>query len=176
MESAGERGTSGEEKLAVALGIGVEEATSAVAAVGMVSALLSSRDEAPEDLLKGMVDAQVISPADRAAVSRLIPALAEITPAVTTAVTKQMLMNAVLPSFRTLDLVLDVRLGNEDGFDYALPVAVAYLGTDASSQRLWFQMTKADVEGLLRQFEALLKKFNEAEGLVKRLFPKAGGV
>jgi hypothetical protein len=141
----------------------------------MFSALASSRKEPVEELLQAMIDAGVIAATDKPAILRIVPTVTEFKPAVKKAVNTQMLVNAVLPSFDEFQAVLDIRVGDEERGGFALPVAIAFLDTDSRDHRLWFQLTKKDVEGLIDQLNSLLKRFAEAEELIAKWPASAGG-
>lgn len=56
------------------------------------------------------------------------------------------LQNSVLPTLLEFELSLDARVQIYDGdIDYAVPVVVAYLDTDAENQVVWFQMNEERV-------------------------------
>jgi hypothetical protein len=175
LESAGQRGTTNEEQLAKALNISVHEATGAVAALGLFSALTSTGDEDPENVLQAMIEAGIISDSMKPAMQRLLPKIAQLKPSVTKAVTRQRLIDAVLPSFEEFDAELDIRIGGKEHAGLAVPVAVALLDTDARDQRLWFQLKKEDVESLIEKLNELLKRFKQAEDLIAKLPPAARG-
>ncbi len=175
LKSAGQRSTTNDEQLAKALNISVDEATGAVVALGLFSALTSTGDETPENVLQGMIDAGIISDAMKPAMQRLLPKIAQLKPSVTKAVTRQRLIDAVLPSFDDFDAELDIRIGGKEHAGLAVPVAIALLDTDARDQRLWFQLKKEDVENLIEKLNALLKRFKEAEDIIARLPPAGGG-
>jgi hypothetical protein len=80
---------------------------------------------------------------------------------------KTRLARAILPSFRTLETTVDVRIDFEKGSSNPLivPVAVAFLDTDAVHQRLWFQLTGDQIEGLIKQLEELRENLKRAAGL-----------
>jgi hypothetical protein len=174
LKSAGQRSTTNEEQLAKALNISVSDATGAVAALGLVSALISTGDETPENVLQGMIDAGLISESTKPAVQRLLPKIAQLKSSVTKAVTRQRLIDAILPSFEDFDAELDIRIGGKEHAGLAVPVAVAFLDTDARDQSLWFQLKKEDVESLIEKLKELLNRFKEAEDLIAKL-PLAPG-
>jgi hypothetical protein len=175
LKSAGQRGTTDEEQLAKTLNIPVEEATGAVAALALFSALTSTGDETSENVLQGMIDSGLIADSIKPAMQRLLPKITQLKPSVTKAVTRQRLIDAVLPSFEDFDAEMDIRIGGKEHAGLAVPVAVALLDTDARDQRLWFQLTREDVESLIEKLNELLKRFKEAEDLIGKLPPTAGG-
>jgi len=175
LKSAGHRGTTGEEQLAKTLNISVDDATGAVAALGLFSALTSTGNETPENVFQGMIDAGIISDSMKPAVQRLLPKIAQLKPSVAKSVTRQRLIDSVLPSFEDFDVELDIRIGGKEHAGLAVPVAIALLETDARDQRLWLQLKKEDVENLIEKLSELLKRFKDAEDLIAKLPPVAGG-
>lgn len=173
--SAGLRSTTNEEQLAKELNISVDDATGAVASLGMLSGLSSTGDETAENVLQAMIESGLISDSAVPVVRRILPNLVKIKPEVGKAITRQRLIDAVLPSFEDFDAELDIRIGSKEHAGLVVPVAVAFLDTDSRDQRLWFQLTKEDVESLIEELNALLKRFKEAEDLIAKLPPAAGG-
>jgi len=163
------------EGLATKLNIKVGDATSAIAALAMFSSIAASRSETLEKLLQEMIDAGVIAAADKPSLVRILPAINNIQPELKKTFSTQMIANAVLPSFDGFEAVLDVRIGDLESGGFAAPVAIAFLDTDARDHRLWFQMTKEDVETLITQLNSLLTRFKEAEALIGKWPATSGG-
>lgn len=174
LASAEQRRPSGDEHLAKDLNIPVSEATAAMAALAMLSAIAFTSKATSQDVLQATIESGLISDAEKPALLRILPKLAEITPTIGKAVTRERLLNAVLPSFDDFDAELDIRIGGKEHAGLAVPVAVAFLDTDSRDQRLWFQLSKDDVEGLIEKLNLLLKRFKEAEELIAK-FPSASG-
>ncbi len=174
VQATGQRKGQRDRELATALGLSLEESTSAVAALGMLSALASSRTEPPDRLVKAMVEAEIIAAPDTSTISGLIPAITDVSSDVRKAIGTRALANSVLPSFDAFEAVVDVRVGHEETAGLAVPVAIAYLGTDARERRLWFQLTKEDVEDLVKQLNSLLEDFKQAEEMIGRLSSHGG--
>jgi hypothetical protein len=172
---AAERKPVNDEELAKNLGISVEDATNAVAAVRMFSALASARGETAEELLEALVESDLVTAAQKPTLAKIVPKVMQVAPELNEAAARQRLTEAVLPSFKRFQAVLDIRIGNEDRGGFALPVAIAFLDTDTNNQRLWFQLTRQDVEDLLEKLNSILKRFKEAEELVARWPPLTGG-
>jgi hypothetical protein len=175
LTAAGQHKTLNEEQFAKELRISVEEATAAMAALGMFSALASARSETAEQLLQVMIDSDFVSSQDQSSLLRIVPKITQIKPEINKAVATNRLLSAVLPSFDDFEAVLDIRVGDEESGGFALPVAVAYLDTDARDQHLWFQLTREDVEKLQEKLNSLLKRFKEAEAIVAKWPSITGG-
>lgn len=165
-----------DEQLARDLGISVEETTSAVASLGMFSSLITSAEkETADEIFQAVVDSGLISASEKPSLQRIVPKITQAKPEISKAIATQRLLDAVLPSFNDLDVVLDIRIGDKEhgGLGMAIPMAVAYLDTDTRDQRLWFQLSKEDVESMIEKLNDLLKRFREAEELVAK-FPPGG--
>jgi len=176
LANAGRHSPVEEEQLAKDLGISVDEATGAVAALGMFSALASTtHGETVEQVLQGVIDSGLISVSEKPGFLRILPKVQQIKPELSKTVATRRLMDAVLPSFDDFEAVVDIRIGDHEKGGFAVPMAVALLDTDSRDQRLWFQLTKQDVETLIEKLNLVLKRFKEAEDLVAKLPPAAGG-
>jgi hypothetical protein len=164
------------DQLAKELGISVDEATGAVAALGMFSALASTtHGETDEQVLQGVVDSGLISASEKPGLLWILPKVQQFKPELSKTVATRRLMDAVLPSFEDFEAVVDIRIGDYEKGGFAVPMAVALLDTDTRDHRLWFQLTKQDVETLIERLNLVLKRFKEAEELVAKLPPAAGG-
>jgi hypothetical protein len=145
------------------LGIGAERGRVAVAAAAFLATLIagdSSTKEILETLptvLEGPVPPQVIS---------LINTLGTETQGLRSLYQKYRLSNATLPSFRKLDISVDLRIDfQKDGSPVTLPIAIAYLDTDAAHQKLWFQMTESQVSELIEQLEKVRENLKRAASM-----------
>lgn len=79
---------------------------------------------------------------------------------------KRRLSEATLPSLSKLETSVDVRIDFEkDTTPIMVPVAIAFLDTDAVHHRLWFQMTENQVEDLIKQLEKLRENLKRAAGI-----------
>lgn len=173
--SPGQRNNKAEEELSKALGISVSDSTSAVAALGMLSAFVSMRTELPEQVLQQMVDSGLVSTSDTPSLLRVVSKTSQIKEEFGKATETRSLVNAVLPSFDDFEAVLDIRIGDLKRGGFAQPIAIAFLDTDARDHRLWFQLTREDLENLLEKLNALLGRFKEAEELKAKWPPITGG-
>lgn len=166
--------TTNEEQLARDLRIPAGDATAVVSAMAMFSVLISFK-EPPERVLDALIASGLVSDLDKPALLRMVPRLVDLKPEVSKAVRTQRLVDAVLPSFDDFQAELDIRIGAKDDAGLAVPIAVALLDTDTRSQRLWFQLSREDVENLIEKLNALLKRFKQAEELLAKLPPTVGG-
>ncbi|HLZ11775.1 MAG TPA: hypothetical protein VKP58_04250 [Candidatus Acidoferrum sp.] len=171
LTNAGRQSRAEEEQLAKDLNISVDEATSAVVSLAMFSALASTGKETVEQVLQGLLDSGLVSTAEKPALLRILPKVTQIKPELSKAVATRRLTDAVLPSFDDFEAVVDIRIGDQEKGGFAVPMAVALLDTDARDQKVWFQMTKQDVEILIEKLNQVLKRLKEAEELIAKFPP-----
>ena len=142
------------------LGIDAESVRFAVAAAGFLTTLVAGGSSVKEILdtlptvLEEPLAPQVVS---------LINTFGTETQELRSLYQKFRLSHATLPSFRKLEVSVDVRVDfQEDGTSIALPVAIAYLDTDATHQELWFQMSESQVSSLIEQLEKVRENLKRA--------------
>lgn len=89
---------------------------------------------------------------------------AEIIDAVTTA----QLAGAILPSLYLFNVETDIRVRVADGkVTTSVPVAVVHIDTDAE-ERIWLQLTKGEVEDIVKKLNKVLEDMRIAETLSLR--------
>lgn len=71
--------------------------------------------------------------------------------------------DAVLPSFRSLETVLDMRVAESKSKTIVVPVIVAFLSTDVQQQRLWFQIKKEDARTMIAELQKRLQQLHDTE-------------
>jgi len=172
---AGRGGGKVQPDLAKKMGLSTREASSAAAATGTLSALLSGRKEGTDEVIQALVSSGLLATSAVPSIQRLVPLLLENKQNFGQLLKEKYFSTAVLPSFDEFEAVLDIRIGDETEVGLAVPVAIAFLDTDANGQRLWFQLTKDDVEEMLRKLNSLLGRFKEAEAIAARIGQKSGG-
>jgi len=173
--TTGRTSSAEDEQLAKDLGISVDDATTAMAAIAMLSALASipSREgETIEQLLQDVIEAGLATASEKPALLRILPKLQQTKPDFRKAMDTRELEEAVLPSFDEFEAVVDIRIGGSERSGFAIPVAIAFLDTDSRDQRIWFQLTKKDVESLVEKLNLVLKRFREAEELIAKMPPR----
>jgi hypothetical protein len=77
------------------------------------------------------------------------------------------LANATLPSMRGFHSSVDLRLGfKEDKLEAGVPVALIHISTDGTPE-IWFQMTRGDVERMIKNLQRIEKRMEVAERVVR---------
>jgi hypothetical protein len=145
------------------LGVDTERARVAVAAAAFLATLIGWGSPAKE-ILDGLptVLEQPLAPQ----VISLISTFETESQELHSLHQKYRLSKATLPSFSKLDVSVDVRIDfQKDGTSVTLPVAVAYLDTDAAHQDLWFQMTESQVSSLIEQLEKVRENLKRAASM-----------
>ena len=88
------------------------------------------------------------------------------------AVQRSALANELLPSFARLGTTVDLRPGFVEGsVAITVPVALVHLTTDVREHRLWFQITKPQLEHVIRD----LKDTVHGMQMVEQWADKASG-
>lgn len=145
------------------LGVDAESARVAVAAAGFLATLVAG-DSAVKEILAALPTAlaEPLSPQ----VISLINTFGTESQELRSLYQKYRLSKATLPSFGKLDVSVDVRVDfQDDGTSVTLPVAIAYLDTDAADQELWFQMTESQVSSLIEQLEKVRENLKRAASM-----------
>jgi hypothetical protein len=121
--------------------------------------------ESPEEITKRLVDEKLVELTESHASQKLIELIRSTSHEVEQLFQQESLANSILPSFRSFGSRIDVRLEFDEKHQLrrSAAVAVAYLFTDASSQRVWFQMSKRQLKSLLKSVQRAVANMEEAE-------------
>jgi hypothetical protein len=149
------------------LGLSENEALTLVTA----AVFLSSTVRAKESLQELAAILKKHYPVSHSASDRILRFIEEVRkrgPEIKLQIRERRLSNAVLPSLEYLEMTVDARM-EFDGGDITLsvPVAVAYLKTDAAHERLWFQLSKPQVKSLIKQLGDTLSQMEKTEEWAK---------
>lgn len=69
------------------------------------------------------------------------------------------LQNAVLPTLMEFELALEARVQFSEGsIEYAVPIAIAYIDTDAEDQLIWFQMNEQRIREIRNKLTTILSQ------------------
>jgi hypothetical protein len=83
------------------------------------------------------------------------------------AMARTRLANAVLPSLVHFELTVDLRIRFEDGkAQEFVPVALAYIDTDAENKEFWFQISRADINMILAKLNNCAREMDLGEELL----------
>jgi hypothetical protein len=137
------------------------------AALGMLIALVTSRDDLDELILAGG-KAGALPEASVEKIKAIAQGLAKNKAALTEVVEYSSLANEVAPSFQRLDTTVELRFGFEDTkITKTVPVAICYLNTDSRNSQSFFQMKKSDVTQLIEQLKKVESQFDAIETWAK---------
>lgn len=153
-----------ETALASRLDISKTQARSLLAATTLFATFLLNTDEKPEQMVTNGIEAKVIQPDDSAAVLTFYEAIERDRSALKDALERSRFSGEVLPSLDEFETTVDIRLGFEKGrLSFAAPIALIHVDTDARGQEVWLQVTKRQVEQILRELQETLRRMDEAE-------------
>jgi hypothetical protein len=157
-------GSVGEADLAARLDISRTDARSLLAATSLFATFILSRDEKLVQLVASAVEAKLIGPDDAPVALVFYEAVERDRAKLKEAVERSRFSSSVLPSLLEFEATVDLRLGFDKGrLDFATPIALVHLDTDAQGQEVWLQLTKRQVERVAKELQDVLRKMEEAE-------------
>jgi hypothetical protein len=164
LEAVEAGGSVGEAGLAARIDIKMADVRSLLAATSLFATFLLSRDENIVQLVAAAIEAKLIRTEDSPAVLVFYEAIERDRPALKETVERSRTLTSVLPSLLELEITVDMRLGFGKGrLDFATPIALVHLDTDAQGQEIWLQLTKKQVERVVNELQDALRKMEEAE-------------
>src|SRR3989442_3297503 len=156
--------------LARRLGIPEDDVAQALSATGMLIIAIAAENITPEEFVENAIKANVIEESDRSLVLTIANTVASGREQIKAGLDRETVATRVLPSFSMFESAVEIRLGFKDDRLFALvPVAVAFLDTDATHSQMWFQMSRAQVENLAKEVQDLLRRMEQAEKLIERM-------
>lgn len=155
--------------------VGVEDAKAALAAGSFLAVGISSTDEGVEQVITGAVNAKIFAETDAPGVRRFAALVARNRDEFQRGLERQRLAKSVLPSLTMFETLVDLRPSFvQNGFEFAIPVVLVHIDTDAPGQEVWFQASKGQLENIVRELHEALHRVVEAEKWVsKSLLPPA---
>jgi len=142
----------------------------AVSALAMVLIAVAGENISPDSFVEDAISAGLFPESDRALVSRIATTVSTSREDIKIRLDRENITRGVLPSLTKFQSEVELRLGFKEDRVWALvPVAVAYLDTDATHVELWFQMSKAQVESLAKDLQDLLRRMEQAEKLTESI-------
>jgi hypothetical protein len=159
----------GEVELVTKTGISKEEAKPLLAVTSLIASMLSSREEGPEDLLRGATDAGILESKHQQAALRFSESVVRNRGLLKQVMELSRLAGGVLPSLTDFETTVDVRLGFEKArVGVSVPLAIVHLDTDAQGQEVWFQLTKKQVQRIIDDMQTTLRRMEEGEKWAER--------
>jgi hypothetical protein len=147
-------------------GLPTKVAEQVASVYSLVIGLLTETTATPEEFLEAAANKVFVEP-DRAAAKSIATAVCDARAEILSTVLRTQLAGEVLPSLYTFDVAVDVRVRVEDGSVVtSVPVAVLHIDTDAENHEIWLQLTKGDIDNLIRTLTTTLSDMQVAEDLV----------
>jgi hypothetical protein len=161
--------TIDEEKLSVKIEVSKDEAARLYSVATILTVGIITGDSTPEEVVKAAVDAKVLDEPQRNAALEFCKFVVSQRVPTALALKQSGLASRVLPALESLDVVVDLRFGFDKGrADYTVPVVLAYLDTDSRDQHVWFQMTLAQVERMIKDLRKVLEQLKEAQRFAEK--------
>jgi hypothetical protein len=165
-----------EKRLARELDLGDDAAKQTLSAATFLAWIVSSRKEPTEAIISQITESITLKSDDAEKLGKFADLLASQRPRIRQALERTRLGSSVLPSLIEFGVTVDVRLGFEkqpedaaleasarDDVTIAVPVAVIHIDTDATTQEVWFQLTKKELEGVIENLQLALRRLRAAE-------------
>ncbi len=142
-----------------------EEVRPALSAVSLMGVVLTNEDMSDEGLVGELIAAGLASQIDTNVMLLIAAAIRQRRDTFIRAQARARLSQAVLPSFRDLQLAVDVRVRTKgDAVSLAVPVAVGMLRTDIGApDQIWFQASKNDLERIASEVTRALRAIDAAQ-------------
>lgn len=137
------------------------------AALGMLIAFVTSRDDLDEVITAGS-EAKAIPEQSVEKIRLIAHGLAKNKSALTDIVEHSSLASEVAPSFQRLDTTVELRFGfEEEKITKTVPVVICYLQTDSRDSCSWFQLKRSDVTRLIEQLKRIELQLDAIDVWVK---------
>lgn len=89
---------------------------------------------------------------------------------ISSSIEKTQLAGQVLPSLSEFEATVDIRLKIVDGqVKLSVPVAVVHIDTDAGGQEIWIQLTRGDIDEVIKKLSECLDHMVIAENATSRI-------
>lgn len=155
---------AGLEDLRVQTGIPPQDLRPMLAAASFMAAVLTSRNESPDGFVRLAIANSLIDEQAKDAIVNFAQSILSERSAVQQAFKHSELTGAVLPSLASFETLVELRLAFEgEQIGSTVPVIVVHLDTDARNQEVWFQLSKKQLERLIKDLEIALKRVEQAE-------------
>ena len=162
------------DKYAAIFNISMEEAVEVLSSAMLSATLISTNEISAEEFGQRAVDDQFIEAGDKAAISRFAQAMLEQDVPLRDRLERSRIATQLLPSFVSLDAIIDVRLRFKKGqVQTAVPVAVLRLSTDDSieDEETIFQATPEGLEEIIEQLQNARGQLQAAEEWAQQQSP-----
>ena len=149
----------------IEFGLAKQEARALFAATSLVlMAMTESAGATPETFADAAVETKSLNVADREAALELSRTVETQRPQLKHTLAQTKLLSEVLPVLTSVESTVDLRLGfGKSQVESTAPVAVIFLDTDRHGQEITFQVTKPQLEKLIRDLGRVLTRLEQAE-------------
>lgn len=146
------------------LGISQADAPVLFGALSLLASVASTREESADQCVKITVDTKLVDASQASLALKFFSAVMQKRQLIRRALQVSSLSGAVLPSLVDFDIVVDVRFGFEKGrMTETAAVILMHINTDARGQEVWLQVTKVQLEGMIKELEETLRNVEQAE-------------
>lgn len=164
LESVQSGSGSDYKNLATQLDMERKDARLLLGSMTLLASMLSGREDTVQQFIKSAVDARIVNPEATGVATTLFEGLVADRAVLRQAMTRSSVSSEVLPSLLEFESTVDLRLGfDKFKVSFAVPVALLHLDTDASGQEVWLQVTRKQLENMIKDLEETLRKVVEAE-------------
>lgn len=159
------------KELASRIGLSEDDTRTILGTVSMTVAVMSSREEPAEEFVRVAAATNILDDETKNSALALVGRLVKKRSWLSEALKKSTMGVEVLPSLDAFEIVVDVRVSfsEENRIEFAVPVAIVHLDTDAPRQEVWFQLTRRQVERMIEDLHETLKRMEEAEKLAAKI-------
>jgi hypothetical protein len=145
------------------------EAPVLTGALSLIASIASDRSESAEQFVNIAIDSKLIETADVGTLRMFLSAVIQNRQAVRRALQTSRLATQVLPSLSEFETTVDMRFGFEKGrLIESVPVILLHIDTDAQGQEIWLQLTKGQLERIIKELQDTLKNVERAEKVIEK--------
>jgi hypothetical protein len=151
------------------LGVPQEDAPALIGSMSLLASLASGRAETAEQFVSSAVDSKLLEATHVGTARMFFNAVVQNRQAFKRAFDASRLSTRGLPSLTDFETTVDIRFGFEKGqLSESIAVVLLHIDTDAYGHEIWLQLTKVQLERMIRDLEETLKNVERAEKAVER--------
>jgi hypothetical protein len=151
------------------LGVSKEDAPALIGAMSLLASLASARAETADQFVSSAVDSKLLDAAHVGPARMFFNAVVQNRQAFSRALETSRLSIEVLPSLTEFETTVDVRFGFEKGrVSHTVPIVLLHIDTDSYGQEIWLQLTKVQLERMIKDLEETLRNVGQAEKAVEK--------
>ncbi len=148
-------------------GISRDDIPTFVGAMSLLATVASTREVSAEQCVATAKDTKLIDENLASVALSFFAAVIQRRQAFQRALHVTSLSVGTLPSLIEFETVVDVRFGFEKGQISAnATLIIIHINTDARGQEIWLQVTRSQLEGMIKELEEALRNAEQAEKLI----------